>query len=149
MLPKFAYFDNYRIILDATIWSLFISTPKHLVTSFDVLSFSSKLAFVVHCESLSGVWNGLSPGLGCTGTESHIVGHVGPSTSHQARLQIRKWRRPCLIHAMPKTCRVLRKGQSQQKLYFVRWLICNFFKEQFSIISPKKGQWYQHNMLLT
>ena len=43
-----------------------------------------------------------SPGLGCTGTgSSYIVGHVGPSTSHQARLQIiTKWRRP-KASAMP------------------------------------------------
>ena len=51
------------------------------MTLFDVLSFSSSssivVAFVIHCESVSGVSNGLCPGLGCTETGSHIVGHDG------------------------------------------------------------------------
>ena len=58
--------------------------------------------------------------MGCTATGSHIVGHVGPSTSHQARLHLTKWRRPCLIHAMPKTCRTLRPRLHESGQIFAR-----------------------------
>ena len=52
----------------------------------------------------------LAPGLGCTGTESHIVGHVGPSTSHQARLQITK-----MVSAMPDPCHAENLQGSQRR----------------------------------
>ena len=58
-------FDNF----------LSLASSKHLAGRYSIFNVLVQLvAFVVHCESRR-------PGLRCTGTGSHIVSQVGPSSS--------------------------------------------------------------------